>query len=267
MGSYKIDQLKEQIKPFLPPHDHDYAEIIYVENRTGIHLINNQKIKIKKGDLLFIRPEIDKHCFQEYDDGFSLLHIFFSVESLNHIKSRYIKKAEFFFNREQELPDIIKLNMFQQGWIETNFTRLLTCSDRSLFELERFLLNLISVITKSASGAETGSNIEWLNYAIKRIQEPQFFTQGVQGFVSLCNKSPEHVERELKKRTGKTITEFVTQARMSWAAYKLAFTDSEVLDIIYDCGFNSISHFYKIFKKYYMITPNQYRENYKNILD
>ena len=85
--------------------------------------------------------------------------------------------------------------------------------------------------------------------------------------MSLCNKSPEHVERELKKRTGKTITEVVTQARMSWAAYKLAFTTTEVLDIIFDCGFNSTSHFYKIFKKYYMVTPFQYRENYKNILD
>ena len=185
---------------------------------------------------------------------------------MNHIRTRYHDNSLFFFDSKPEYPDIIKLNLFQQCWIETNFNRLLSSNEKSIFELERFLLNLISVIAKSASGSESGSTIEWLNYAIKRIQEPQFFTKGVPGFVSLCNKSPEHVERELKKRTGKTITEVVTQARMSWAAYKLAFTTTEVLDIIFDCGFNSTSHFYKIFKKYYMVTPFQYRKTIKTFL-
>jgi AraC family cel operon transcriptional repressor len=93
------------------------------------------------------------------------------------------------------------------------------------------------------------------------IHEPRYFVLGTKGFTMLANRSKEHVARELKRCLGITPTEIVNQARMCYATEKLRSTDLPILDIALDCGFESLSHFYKIFRTVHGVTPRQYRRN------
>ena len=37
-------------------HCHDYAEIFWVENGSGYHIINGRRIPLKPGNVVMIRP-------------------------------------------------------------------------------------------------------------------------------------------------------------------------------------------------------------------
>jgi mannose-6-phosphate isomerase-like protein (cupin superfamily) len=49
-------------------HKHDFAEIFWVENGHGTHLVNGREIKLEPGDLVMIRPD-DEHTFTSSKKG------------------------------------------------------------------------------------------------------------------------------------------------------------------------------------------------------
>jgi len=55
------------------------------------------------------------------------------------------------------------------------------------------------------------------------------------------------------------LLEATTQAHAQNAARRLRLTEDGILDIILDCGIVNPSHFYKLFKKRFGMTPRHYR--------
>ena len=154
---------------------------------------------------------------------------------------------------------ILTLSLHQQGWIQAA-TRKLSAAPQKRLEIDRFLLDLTETLQDAPVTGGAQHLTDWLQRACEMIDDPQYFAQGAKGFTLLANRSKEHVARELKKCLGKTPTEIVNQARMRYAADKLCHSSIPIIDIAMDCGFESLSHFYKIFRVAYGITPRQYRE-------
>lgn len=65
----------------------------------------------------------------------------------------------------------------------------------------------------------------------------------------------------LKKMTGRSFSEYLTNVRLELAKKALIFQDDvSVLDISMKCGFVSLPTFYRIFKKYTGMNPNEFRD-------
>ncbi len=254
---YILKRQTPTLRPFLPLHTHDYAELVYLERGTCIHEVNGIASRVSKGDILFMQPNIIEHRYLDVDDNLSMLQILFQRDSYLFISSRYETSVRELFGDSTRNP-LFHLDPVQQIWFERNYNQLLI-TEGSLIEIERFLLNVIGLISESDPEGTHGAAASWLDRAFKEIQEPKNFSKGVQGFVEICARSAEHVDREVKKRTGHTVTDVVNQARMSWASYMLVYSDAEILDIALGCGFDSLSYFYKLFKKYFNISPVKYR--------
>lgn len=78
--------------------------------------------------------------------------------------------------------------------------------------------------------------------------------------------SPYHFHRIFKLMTGEKLHEYITRRRIEKAASELMHSRKSVLDITMNVGFSSNSSFTKAFKKYYDVSPSQFREqNYKRI--
>ncbi|WP_425638244.1 helix-turn-helix domain-containing protein [Algoriphagus yeomjeoni] len=74
---------------------------------------------------------------------------------------------------------------------------------------------------------------------------------------------PDHANSIFKKTFGSTLSEYITEERISHAQRKLVATDKSITDIVFDCGFNSISRFNAAFLKINGCTPREYRKRYK----
>lgn len=66
--------------------------------------------------------------------------------------------------------------------------------------------------------------------------------------------------RLFKEATGKTVTEFIRQVRLTTAARLLLVSNDPVNCIAHDVGFEDANHFTRVFKQAFGMTPGQYRK-------
>ncbi len=84
------------------------------------------------------------------------------------------------------------------------------------------------------------------------------------GVVSqMAGMSPVAFSRFFKTRTGKSLSEYIIDVRLGYAANLLIDTNNTVAEICYDCGFNNLSNFNRIFKKKKNCSPKEFRENFR----
>jgi AraC family cel operon transcriptional repressor len=70
----------------------------------------------------------------------------------------------------------------------------------------------------------------------------------------------------LQRFHGITATEAVNAARMEFAARELRTGTKKILEICFDCGFENLAHFYRIFKAATGTTPRAYRESHQLLI-
>lgn len=71
--------------------------------------------------------------------------------------------------------------------------------------------------------------------------------------------SREHFSRLFKKYTGTTFKEYLTVYRLQKAIQRMKEYDDSMVDIALETGFSDTRQFIKYFKKYYRVTPYQYK--------
>lgn len=81
----------------------------------------------------------------------------------------------------------------------------------------------------------------------------------------LVNMSHVSFNRFMKKRTGKTFVDYVNDVRISNASIRLIEKDVSISEIAFDCGFNNIANFNRVFKKLKQCTPSQYKSEFSGI--
>lgn len=74
------------------------------------------------------------------------------------------------------------------------------------------------------------------------------------------NMSSCYLSRLFKEGTGFTFIEYLNNVRIREAQSLLVSTDYKVMDICYKVGYNSISHFGRVFKEMTGYSPLQFRQ-------
>ncbi len=80
---------------------------------------------------------------------------------------------------------------------------------------------------------------------------------------SYMNMSKTTFHRFVKKETGMTWVNYLNNVRIGYAAQMLLLSDDPIVNIGYDCGFNTSNYFIEVFKKVKGMTPGEYRESKK----
>ena len=73
--------------------------------------------------------------------------------------------------------------------------------------------------------------------------------------------SREHFCRYFKQYTGITFREYLTRYRLNQAKKQMDASEDTILTIALDTGFSDAKQFSSAFKKYYGMTPGQYRKD------
>jgi AraC-like DNA-binding protein len=76
---------------------------------------------------------------------------------------------------------------------------------------------------------------------------------------SLCYSS-DHINRVVKKNTGKTLSVYKKRFLLKEAARQLKATDKNIEDICADLGYSNRTYFNKCFKEVYGMPPAEYRK-------
>jgi AraC family cel operon transcriptional repressor len=232
-----------------------------------VHEINGQRIRLKPNDCSLIEAR-DAHGFQPLRDGYSHVNIAFPAATCGFLMERYFSEEGRAWHRDGHLPRVIALTVSQRQYFDALARELSEAdrADRTSLRIDRFLLNVFLELAPHRPGDAFKACPKWLRSACEALRGPEHFREGTTTLARLAGRTPEHVARVLKQATGRTPSEVLNAARMDFASGQLAATARPIIDIAYDCGFNSLSHFYRVFRKQFDVSPRRYRLDNQKVL-
>ena len=243
-------------------HSHDFFEFFLITEGRVNHVVNHHKQVLRKGALVFIRPN-DLHYYRKINnDDCQFFNLAFQTE-LAYDLFRFLGPA---FEAERLLqPDVpprVQLTrtereaakeMIQRCFIKSTDERALSV------ELKKTVMDLFTRYFP-VPRAETLSDMpEWLSTVCSKMQSRENFRRGLDSLQDLACRSHEHLCHLFQKHLGTTPVHYINDIRLDYAASLLTFTDKTIMDVHIESGFNNLSHFYHLFKKRYALSPKQYR--------
>lgn len=79
----------------------------------------------------------------------------------------------------------------------------------------------------------------------------------------IVGMSPVAFSRFFRQRTGRTLSDYIVDIRLGYAARMLVDSTKNISEICYECGFNNLSNFNRTFKAKRNCTPRDFREMFK----
>ncbi|TCC46991.1 AraC family transcriptional regulator [Kribbella pittospori] len=254
--TYYVGRRTEAVRFVGRLHTHDdFAELTWIEYGVLQHVVGGTRRLLEAGDVVFIRPD-DVHLFRPVPGrSFAQVAVSFPSETLRALEARYFDPADWAWSAGG-LPTTHRLDSVRLQRL-TELSSVLVSGPAGRLQLERFLLELLCDLI----GRPAGDGLPlWLTEALSRFaDDPVALTEGVTGLAGLAGRSREHVNRVIQAGTGQTATEMVNQVRLNRAAAMLRMTDRPISAVAADCGFPSLSHFYRLFNDRFKATPRHYR--------
>ena len=102
-----------------------------------------------------------------------------------------------------------------------------------------------------------------LSFAINEIKKTENLREGIKAMIKLSNYSQTHLARIMKKYYNTTPKHYINELRLQKAYDYIILTQKSIELIAEELGFNSYSHFNKIFKERFSVTPASLRKKKK----
>ncbi len=271
----------ERIKAYNPGtsrryHYHDFYELYYLNSGERFYFVKDKTYHIKKGTLVLVKP-FDIHYTTSYaKQNYDRYLISFSNEYLTSFTGASGLESQFLECFHKDIA-IIKLNMQEQHYVET----VLKFMEKEYKEknnwheiqLKTSLIQLLIFMNRNEIKL-MNNDVDYINSAHKTISEiTAFINDNFNQDITLKSISEKffisqyYLSRIFKTNTGFMFSEYLNGVRVKEAQTLLKNTNKSVTEISEMVGYNSSTHFGRIFKSVTGISPLSYRKLYSNISD
>lgn len=247
-------------KKLAEPHNHDFVEIFWIESGQGWHWINGKRQPLTVGTLCFIRAK-DRHTFCSAGaEPMRLVNVAFARHTWSALSQRYDLSDPF----DGWPPDPKQIILSERQMIlEQAAADELRSGRVDRLATDRFLLNLHRLIEPARSEASASSQQipHWLRRTLEALdaRDGNDVPLSTTELARLADVTPEHLARTIRRLLNRTPTDLLNESKIVRAATRLAHTDDPILNVAIDSGFENLSHFYKVFRARFGLTPRRYR--------
>ncbi len=262
-----------------PLHYHHEYELVYIHQGFGRRYVGDSAEPFMAGELVLIGNQLP-HCWQ------SDKVIFNNVQE-HQTRAIIIQFGSDFFSQVFQYPEfapiLTLLNDSRRGVIFNAATAALhkqaIINLTNLNGIEKILafIGLLNNLATSGNKrllASPAFDNAAKNEAFNRITDTlEFIAQNYNQKLLLSeiaqnyNMSPSAFCNYFKRKTGKTLVSYINEIRIAQACKLLLNTDKNISEIAFECGFNNLSNFNRIFKNTIKNSPKDYRkvwsENFK----
>lgn len=261
----------------LPPHRHDYVEMTIVYAGQCRQFLNGALMVLEPGDVLLMDMQ-SEHMPLPLGEGDIILNFLIKPEMFGHRFFQSINDndllTEFFSSllREEHRthPLLFHCNQRERFWSvfrimlceyfendSSNLSALVGCFPILFAELLRAYRDQIG---GSIQSTQTQQSVE----PIVRYIKANYRTCTAESVARRFGYSKAYLGTLLRNTTGQNFTDMRLQYRLLKATELLSESDTPIADIAEQIGYSNLSYFYRIFKERYGMTPQAYRERYKN---
>lgn len=247
-------------------HAHNFYEIIIVLKGGCKHTVNGRICNCKAGDITILRP-YDEHCFDEQEEGTSVAALSASCREVNKFKNAFglevTDNTEAFgaYSKSADIPDMIKLSGMETMRIQNLCNEIFALSDSKRTDMCRVLLSEVLGFTVKNKCCDTKEIPRRFSEILSEVNKLENAAGGVEKFLKISNFSHAQLCRLTKKYLDMTPSEYITGIRMKYAEEMVLSGELDYETICEKVGFNSLSHFYDLFKKNFGMTPASMRKS------
>lgn len=243
-------------------HTHDFFEFAVTLKGEFLHSVNGKIKKISAGQAVFI-GDSDKHAINGSRPDSALVNLSVTPERLQTICNSYfpqqtdigqLRGNDIVFSLEQSL--LLRL--------QENVNRCLTAHGKAKQFLELIITHDLfkAFIIERENLAGSIKADEWLEKSLEFFKNPENYADkvGLQALYSSNNYSKSQFIRKFNKMLGMTPVEYYTKCKLNYACRLLTENHNiGILSVAQSSGFDSLSHFNRIFKSHIGITPSKFR--------
>lgn len=236
-------------------HD-DRVEIILIRSGNGVHTIDGRAYSTHGGNILIYNAGVTHDECADRIEGMQIISCTVSNISISG-------QADNTLLPDQCAPIITNTPLFQE--IEALLVTLMTVKEEEIrYHLTCALLLLVRQEAMKESLPEENKTFQIGHLVQKYIDEHYLEDIQLEDIAEELHLAPYYLSRVFRNTVGCPPKQYMVRRRIGEAQSWLLMTDLPVTEIAMKVGYNSVSNFHNTFRKVVGMTPQQYRDYWKN---
>ncbi len=253
-------------------HNHNFYEIIIIDEGCGTHRLNDVRFSYKENDIFFLKPS-DAHEFIIAEKT-KFIYIKFTNQFISDLflwngglknklnfDNLLLKTSNHFETYIGDENDAIHFKILSE-LLYYEFVNFKNQSFEITFQLFLSLLFLlirnISSPDKIVSSLKTSKIEQILSYITINVLEVD--KMKITNLAKAFSMSENYISNYVKAQSGLSIQNHITQIKLKSAEKLLSQSSFNINEIAIRLGFNDASHFNKFFKRYNGTSPSAFQK-------
>ena len=256
-----------------PLHYHEELELNLIMNAKGARRIVGDHIDtIDDLELVLVGPNLYHSWFTHQCASEEIREVTIQWHK-DLLEDKMLRRNQLSFIRSM-MEQSQKGILFSRETTQALAPRILSLNQKNGFDSVLELLSILhdlSISRDMRTLSDASFTNEHFTYKSRRIEKAfEYMNNNYDKSITLgevaklVNMTEVSFSRFIKKRTGNTFIDSLNEIRLGHASRMLIDTTHSIAEISYNCGFNNISNFNRIFKKKKTCTPKEFRENFNS---
>ena len=247
---FRLGEIRSEILAYDRAHVYDGGEIFFFSE------LNKQDGKVEK----LLDQKLILQCLEK-GERVKLLEYLQKTMSLARKKNHSLTNMQYL---QMELLRIVGifLNKYEMDleflYSDTVYMDIQKKALTSEFDMVRWNTYVINKVFDSVENRKKGMGLVDVMVDYIRNHYEENLTRNT--LAELVHFSPEYVGKMFKREMGVSINDYLNTLRVSKAKNMIASTNYKIVDIALMVGFENMSYFSSVFKKYEGISPAEYKK-------
>ncbi|MFC4689912.1 helix-turn-helix domain-containing protein [Dokdonia genika] len=254
------------------PHRHNYFTVLIIKQASGEHKIDFKSYALAAHQVYFVAPG-QVHQVIETEKSFGYV-MTFSNQFLvaNSISLAFIDSLNLFQNYGHSPPLLPEEKQHQKiaSYAENILELFHSESSMKQLSIGAFLKLLLiecnNICSLNPVDTDKDSAVNNVLRDFKKIVNSDYRREhSTTYYANRLHISPDHLNRTIKSKIGKTAKEYIQARIITEAKRLLYFTDVTTKEIAYEFGFNEPANFSAFFKNCTQMSPTTFKKREVNI--
>lgn len=252
------------------PHSHNIWELVLFEKGETSNMVNGKEYIAKPGDVFLLGPP-HTHAITFRSTPHLHRDLYYTDEEVRKICAMFSGDLYEKICSDDVLTFHMSGNSFQtviRQAEKINSLSVIVGKDNGLGteELKQISVSVLHFtigLYRTKLITNTPAYPKWLLDILQILSSPENFTKSVNDIISETYYSHATVSNAFRRYLGVTLSDYLINLRLDYAAELLANTSMTALEICSAVGYDSFSYFIKQFRKKFGVTPHKYRSDSK----